>query len=163
MTKKKKYFVAGAAALLLIAAAILISTVGLFGISYEKVETGSKVLENDVFIAYYPDFTEPVRRSFFYFNDEDILISAESKEIKEKFLPDFSSADETYNGTRVYYSNSEKWSRPAVYGDIVLKTSKYGIYNSNRNEWVLVFTKTEKAVENAYLEILESYSKDDLK
>ena len=85
MTKKKKYFVAGAAALLLIAAAILISTVGLFGISYERVETDSKVLENDVFIAYYPDFTEPVRRSFFYFNDEDILISVESKEIKGKF------------------------------------------------------------------------------
>ena len=108
MTKKKKYFATGAAALLLIEAAILISTVGLFGISYEKVETGSKVLENDVFIAYYPDFPEPVRRSFFYFNDEDILISAESKEIKGKFLPDFSSADEIYDGKSVYYCDLEK-------------------------------------------------------
>ena len=78
-------------------------------------------------------------------------------------MPDFSSADEIYDGKSVYYCDLEKWSRPAVYGDIVLKTSKYGIYNSNRNEWVLVFTKTEKAVENAYLKILESYSKDDLK
>ncbi len=163
MSKKEKYFTAGAAALLLVIAVILISTVGLFGISYEKVVTVSETIESDAFITYYPDFSEPLHRSFYYFKGEDILISAGRKELKGKFLLDISSGGKAQDGAFVYECRTEKWSRPAVYGDIVSKTLKYGIYDYNRYRWVIAFTKTENVVEGAYIKILESSIKDDLR
>ena len=119
-----------------------------------KVEKDVEFIPKNDIILYHPDFPEPLKRDFYCIkNVSQIGVKIDNKKVIINF--------ESQKRDNIFYCNAQKWSRPAICGNLLLKNTKYEIYLS-KDFKIYEFALKEYIIFNANIFINEKNTKDEL-